>query len=192
MKIVIIGVGSESFGRGQIADLLQAKELQGRNVQLVLVDVDELALERMTCLAERIKVHTGSDMEIASTTARTQALPGADYVITAVARKRYPLWEQDFRIPLAYGFRHCLGENGGPGALFHALRSFELVLPICRDMERLCPDSLLLNFTNPEARVLHAILHLTKVKAAGICHGTFYVLPYIENIYANQQVIFEL
>jgi alpha-galactosidase len=83
------------------------------------------------------------------------------------------LWEQDFRIPLSYGFRHCLGENGGPGALFHALRSFELIMPICRDMEELCPDALQLNFTNPEARVLHAICHLTQVTAAGICHGFF-------------------
>jgi len=31
----------------------------------------------------------------------------------------------------------------------------------------------MLNFTNPEARVLHAIGHLTKVKAAGLCHGVF-------------------
>jgi len=185
MKTVIIGAGSISFGRGQIADLLQAKELQGQSNQLVLVDTDEQALERMTSLAMKMKEYTGSDMEITNTTDRTEALPGANYVITAVARKRYQLWEQDFRIPLSYGFRHCTGENGGPGALFHALRSFELILPICRDVERLCPDAWFLNFTNPEARVLHAILHLTKVKAAGICHGYFSVLPYIEK-YLNQ------
>jgi alpha-galactosidase len=146
---------------------------------LSLVDVDERALDTMTKLAERIKQHTGSDIALHSTTDRTEALPGADYVITAVARKRMELWEQDFRVPLAHGFRHCLGENGGPGALFHALRSFELIMPICRDVERLCPDALLLNFTNPESRVLHAILHLTQVKAIGICHGVFGALEAI-------------
>jgi alpha-galactosidase len=57
------------------------------------------------------------------------------------------------------------------GLVKFSLRSFELVIPICRDIERLCPDALMLNFTNPEARVLHAIGHLTNVKAAGICHG---------------------
>jgi len=173
MKIVLIGAGSHSFGRGQIADLLLSQELRGRGVTLALVDEDPEALALMASLARRIKEHTQSDIALTSTTDRRQALPGANYVITAVARKRYPLWEQDFRVPLAHGFKHVLGENGGPGALFHALRSLELVIPICRDVERLCPDALLLNFTNPEARVLHAILHLTKVKAAGICHGVF-------------------
>jgi alpha-galactosidase len=82
-------------------------------------------------------------------------------------------------VPLSHGFRHPLGENGGPGAVFHALRSLRLVMPICRDIERLCPDALLLNFTNPEARVLDAITHLTQVKAAGLCHGVFSAISFI-------------
>jgi alpha-galactosidase len=179
MKIVIIGAGSHSFGRGQIADLLQAEELMGRGVELVLVDTDAQALDLMTRLAGRIKQHTGSDLAVESTVDRAEALPGADYVITAVAQRRMELWEQDFRVPLAHGFRHCLGENGGPGALFHALRSFKLVVPIARDVERLCPGALILNFTNPEARVLHAICHLTKARAVGICHGVFGALEAI-------------
>jgi len=60
------------------------------------------------------------------------------------------------------------------------MRSLNLIMPICRDIERLCPGALMLNFTNPEARVLHAILTLTKVKAAGICHGVFDALRAIE------------
>lgn len=179
MKIVLIGAGSVSFGRGQIADLLQSPELRGGGIALVLVDTDEAALATMLRLAERIAARAGSDMRLSATTDRTAALPGADFVISAVARQRYPLWEQDFRVPLAYGFRHVLGENGGPGAIFHTLRSLALVMPICEDIERLCPQALLLNFTNPEARVLHAILHLTKVRAAGICHGVFTALQYV-------------
>jgi len=179
MKIVIIGAASASFGRGQIADLLQARELQGCGVELALVDIDADALEVMTQLAERIKAQTGSDVTITSTTNRIVALPGADFVILAVARRRMELWEQDYRVPLAYGFKHVLGENGGPGAVLHTMRSLELTIPICRDIERLCPNALLLNFTNPEARVLHAINHLTQVKAAGICHGVFTALDYI-------------
>ena len=179
MKMVVIGAGSQSFGRGQIADALRAPELKGRGVTLALVDEDPAALQTMTSLAERIKQHVGTDITIEAATDRTDLLGGADYVITAVARRRWELWEQDFRIPLAYGMRHCLGENGGPGALFHALRSFELIVPICRDIERLCPDALLLNFTNPEARVLHAVLHLTKVRAVGLCHGVHEALERI-------------
>jgi len=182
MNIVLIGAGSHSFGRGQIVDILSAPEFRGRQVKLTLVDQDEAALELMVQLAQRIKAHLGSDVALEAATDRRKALPGAHYVITAVARKRMELWEQDFRVPLAYGFRHCLGENGGPGAVFHALRSFELILPICRDIEELCPQALLLNFTNPEARVLHAILHLTRVRAVGICHGVFGALNLISRL----------
>ncbi len=173
MKIVLIGAGSGSFGRGQIADILQADDLRGRDVTLTLVDIDQAALDMMTALAERIKAHSGTDVKIEATTDRCEALPGADFVLLAVCRKRYELWEQDYRVPLSHGFNHVLGECGGPGALFHTLRSFELVMPICRDIERLCPSALLINFTNPEARVLHAITHLTKVRAVGLCHGVF-------------------
>ncbi|MBN1673303.1 MAG: hypothetical protein JXR37_19815 [Kiritimatiellae bacterium] len=171
MNIVLIGAGSRSFGRCQIVDLLSERELNGTGLTFWLVDVNEAALNLMTEFARKVKAHTGSDAVIKSTTDRCTALPGADFVITSVAVQRNALWDQDFCIPLSYGFRHCLGENGGPGAAFHALRSFELILPICRDAEALCPDAILFNFTNPEARVLHAISTLTHVKAFGICHG---------------------
>jgi len=173
MKIVLIGAGSASFGRGQIADVLLSDELRGRNVTLMLVDEDEQRLEKMMRVAVRMREHTHSDVALEDTTDRRKGLLGAKYAIVAVARKRMELWEQDYRIPFSYGFNHVLGENGGPGALFHTLRSLNLVIPICRDIEEICPDALVLNFTNPEARVLHAVSHLTKVKAIGLCHGVF-------------------
>ena len=173
MKIVLLGAGSSSFGRGQIVDTLSSPELCGRHAEMVLVDEDEAALDRMARFAARVQDRTGTDVKLGATSDRRTALPGADYVVIAVARRRMELWEQDFRVPLSYGFRHCLGENGGPGALFHALRSLDLVIPICHDVERLCPSALVMNFTNPEARVLHAICHLTDVRAAGFCHGVF-------------------
>ena len=173
MKIVLIGAGSDSFGRGQIADILQCEDLAGRNVTLSLVDTNEAALTKMHRVAERMAEHVGSDIRLEATTDRREALPGADFVITAVTARRWELWEQDFRVPLSYGFKHVLGENGGPGAMFHALRNLQLVLPICHDVEELAPTARLLNFTNPEARILHAIRTLTNVDAYGFCHGVF-------------------
>ncbi len=173
MKIVLIGAGSGSFGRGQIADILHCQELNARDVTLALVDTNGAALATMTGVAKRMAEHTGSDIAIEATTDRSEALPGADFVVTAVTVRRMELWEQDFRVPLSYGFRHVLGENGGPGAMFHALRNLEIMMPICRDVEALCPTARLLNFTNPEARILHAIRTLTEVDGYGFCHGVF-------------------
>jgi len=170
-SIVLIGAGSSSFGTGTVADVMANEDLRQHDVTLWLVDTDEAALRKASALAEKIRAYRQATTAIRATTNRCEALPGADFVITSVAVQRMALWEQDFRVPLGYGFKHCLGENGGPGALFHALRNYELILPICRDIERLCPGALVLNFTNPESRILMAMCHLTRVRAIGLCHG---------------------
>ncbi len=171
LKIVAIGAGS-GFGRGTVVEVLGSPEFGELGCTLVLVDLDEPALERMYRFGLLAKEHFKSKVTLEKTSDRVAALEGANYVITSVAIKRYPLWEQDFRVPLAHGFKHVLGENGGPGAAFHALRNYELMVPIARDMERLCPDALLLNYTNPESRIIMAVSRLTKVRAVGLCHGT--------------------
>ena len=95
MKIVLIGAGSHSFGRGQSVDALGSPELGGLRTTLSLVDESQQALDTMMRFAGRVKEHLGSDVALEGTTNRRDALPGADYVITAVARKRMQLWEQD-------------------------------------------------------------------------------------------------
>jgi alpha-galactosidase len=170
LKIAAIGAAS-GFGRGTLAEILGSPEFNDLNCTLMLVDINAEALERMYRFALLLKKHFGSRVEVETTTDRRKALPGARYIITSVAVKRYPLWEQDFRVPLAYGFKHVLGENGGPGAIFHALRNYELMVPIAKDIEQLCPKALLLNYTNPESRIIMAVSKLTQVRSVGLCHG---------------------
>lgn len=182
LKIVVIGAGSASFGRGTLADLMAWEELKEFELTVTLVDIDKVALDRMYRLANILKKHYNAKAKIEATTDRREALPGANYVIISVARKRWQLWEKDFYIPIAYGFRHILGENGGPGAAFHTLRSLHITIPICKDMEELCPDALLINFTNPESRVCLGITKLTRIRAVGLCHGAFETLNVVSQI----------
>jgi len=170
VKIVAMGAAS-IFGRGILADVFGSPEFNELDTTLVLVDINPEALERIYKLGLLMKEHFGSGVKLEMTTDRLEALPGADYVITSVAILRYELWEQDFRVPLAFGFKHVLGENGGPGAVFHSLRNFELVIPIARDMERLCPNALMLNFTNPEPKIVKAVSDMTRIRCVGLCHG---------------------
>ena len=65
-------------------------------------------------------------------------------------------------------------------------------MPICQDIEEYCPNALLLNFTNPEARVLDAVLHLTKVKAAGLCHGVYDAIRFVSGYLGVPEDRFEL
>jgi alpha-galactosidase len=168
-KIVLIGAGSACFGASTIADLCRAgARLAGSTI--VLVDLDAGGLEHMAALARRMVAAAGLDLTVEATTDRRRALPGADFVVVSIARDREETWKLDFHVPMKHGVRHVLGENGGPGAFFHAARNIPPILAICRDIEELCPRALLINFTNPEPRICLAISRHTHVRVVGLCH----------------------
>jgi alpha-galactosidase len=172
LRIVLVGAGSREFARSVVHDLVLERELhEAVDLDVQLVDIDRDSLELMHGYARRCADAAGARIAFHATTERERALEGADFVLISIAVKRMELWEQDFRVPLAFGSPHIYGENGGPGAAFHALRNLSIIMPICRDIERLCPRAWVLNFTNPEARILTAILTLTRLRALGLCHG---------------------
>ena len=105
------------------------------------------------------------------TTDRLDALPGADYVATSIAVDRDDTWKTDHRLALQHGFPSVFSENGGPGGLSHTLRSVPPMLAVAKDVERLAPNALLLNYTNPENRVCLAIHRYSNVRTIGLCHG---------------------
>lgn len=168
-KVVIIGAGSASFGLGMLRDAVNTPELRGSVISLV--DTDASALEAVSRLARKMNDESGAGLMIEHTTDRTQALPDAQFVVISIAVRRNELWKLDWEVPIKHGVKHTLGENGGPGGLFHSMRNIPIILDICRDIERLCPDALVLNFTNPVPRVCMAIDRYSSVHAVGLCHG---------------------
>ncbi len=171
VKIVFIGAGSMSFGIPTFKDIFTTPQLAGATLSLVDIDPDNL--ERMYGLALKMNEASGLGLNIEKTMDRREALPGADYIVNSLAIERCELWKHDFQVPLKYGIKHCLGENGGPGALFFGMRTIPLIFDICRDIEELCPDAWFLNFSNPESRIVLAVNKYTKVKCIGLCHGIF-------------------
>ncbi len=167
-KIVLIGAGSALFGLSSLRDAFSHARLYGS--ELVFMDINETGLSRITAIAERMNTEFEAGYRIYRTTSLDEALPGADFVITSIAVKRNELWKHDFNVPKKYGVKHILGENGGPGALFHTMRNIPMMLEICRAMERHCPRAILLNFTNPESRMCLAVHKYTNIKTFGLCH----------------------
>lgn len=168
-KIVIIGAGSAIFGLGALATIIQSKLMH--RAELALVDINESGLETVARLANIMNVDWGAGMTITSTTKRTEALPGADFVLVSVqVGPRETVWEKDWRIPLKYGIRQPYAENGGPGAFAHTARNLPLIMAIARDMERLCPDAWYMNLVNPLIRLTWAVSHYTNLKVVGLCH----------------------
>jgi alpha-galactosidase len=168
-KIVIIGVGSTSFGPAILGDLFSHAD-QLRGSQVWFVDINAEALDLMTRYAARLNEDAKQAFDIQCSTDRRTALPGADFVIVSVAVDRIPTWRQDWQIPLKHGVRHVLGENGGPGGLSHALRNIPILMAIARDVEELAPNALLLNFSNPMSRLCLALHKYSKVRFVGLCH----------------------
>jgi len=166
-KIVVIGAGSASFGLSTLAGLMRREELRG--CELCLVDINREGLDAVHSLARRINGEWGAEMTIVATTDRAAALTGADFVILAIAVDRENRWRIDHEIAKDLGIMHY-AENGGPGVLFHTARNLAVVMPILRDMEKLCPHALLLNFTNPVPRIVLAARRYSHVPAVGVCH----------------------
>ncbi|MBN1445551.1 MAG: hypothetical protein JW957_05545 [Candidatus Omnitrophica bacterium] len=187
LKIALVGAGSNSFGKAVIVDVLSSRDLAKKDTTLFLMDINELALKKMFLFAGMVKEYKKTTVKILAASNYREALSGADYVITSVAKKRMECWEKDFCIPVSLGFKHVLGENGGPGAAFHTLRSLNLMIPVCREMERFCPEALLLNFTNPESRICLGVNKLTRIKAVGLCHGAFGTLQAVSKILGKKE-----
>jgi alpha-galactosidase len=121
-------------------------------------------------LARRLAEAWDSGASVDATTDRAQALPGADFVVLAVAADREREWRHDHELARARGVWHY-AENGGPGGFAHACRSLALILPIVADVERLAPGARLICLSNPLRRVCAAAARLAKAPMVGLCDG---------------------
>jgi len=171
-KIVIIGAGSTVFTPGLIADLTRSESL--RDAEVVLVDIDPRAVEVMVKLARRLADQKGVALRVEGTTDRRQALPGADFVTTTIAVGGARAWERDLRIPERYGIYQTVGDSVGPGGVSRALRHVPELVAIARDMEELCPQAWLLNYTNPLSVNVRAVRKATSIRCVGLCHGVLH------------------
>jgi len=182
-KIVVIGAGSASFGLTNLGAILRTPELRGS--ELCLVDLNAEGLRLVHALAQRMNDAWGAGFTLRSSTDRRAMLPDADFVILSVAVDRETCWEIDFRLAQKHGIMHY-AENGGPGGLLHTCRNVALIMPILRDIERLCPASLVLNFTNPVPRICAAAARHTRVPMIGICHQIEFGYTIVARVLADE------
>ncbi len=167
-KITLVGAGGMSFGPTMVNDVIHTPALAGS--RLVLHDVNEDRLLRAYRFACKLNAANAAPVVLDYSTDPATALAGADFVLSSAEIGRFRFWRQDFEIPNRHGARQINGENGGPGAVFHSLRSIKNTLGICAGIEQHCPDAFLLNLTNPMSRVTLAVNRGTGVHNVGMCH----------------------
>lgn len=169
-RIAFIGAGSIVFARNLIVDILSFPALRDSIVSLMDIDPERLEIcgQVATAIVDKhklpAKIEWGTD--------RRKALDGADYVVTMFQVGGYDAVEMDINIPLKYGVDQDIGDTLGPGGVFRGARSIAVLLDICRDMEELCPDALLVNYSNPMAINCWGLnLGQDKIKSVGLCHS---------------------
>lgn len=168
-KIAFIGAGSFDFTRELVRDVLTYEAFQNACICLMDIDEEKLGFIEKACI--RIKEAGNYPAVIQATTDREEALKGADGVIITVLTAGPDIFRTDIEIPEKYGVDICVGDTRGPAGIFRFLRSAPVLLDICRDIERICPDAYVLNYTNPMALNCRYLQEMTNVKITGLCHS---------------------
>ena len=168
-KIAMIGAGSLVFCHRLMVDMLTFPALGDSH--FALVDIDETRLEYARRIAERTVRDSKTRATVSATTDRREALEGADYVVIMILHGGIDVISMDIDIPMTYGVSQCIGDTLGPGGVFRALRTIPVILDICYDVEELCPDALVLNYTNPMAMLCWAATEYSDAAVVGLCHS---------------------
>lgn len=174
MKITFMGAGSTVFARNVIGDCMCTPSLC--ESEFALYDIDAQRLEESEIILKALNKNINENKATITTylgeAERKEALRGADFVINAIQVGGYePCTVIDFEIPKKYGLRQTIADTMGIGGIMRALRTIPVMKAFADDMEEVCPDAWLLNYSNPMAMLTGYMQRYTKIKTVGLCHS---------------------
>lgn len=168
-KVTFIGAGSLGFTRGLVRDLLTFPLLKDATISLM--DIDAERLEFAQKAVQKIVDIGKYPAKVEATMDRIKALKGADAVMCTILSGGVDVWQYDITIPKKYGVDTNVGDTRGPSGVFRALRTIPVMVSIVKDMEKYCPDAILLNYTNPMAMLCRAMQRESFIQLTGLCHS---------------------
>lgn len=169
-----MGAGSTVFVKNVLGDTLLTDALN--DCEIALYDIDAHRLEESYLVVEALNKKYNADKAIIKkylgVSERKAALKGARFVINAIQVGLYdPCTIIDFEVPKKYGLRQTIGDTLGIGGIFRGLRTIHVLKDFAADMQEVCPDAWLLNYTNPMAILSGFMQRYTNVKTVGLCHS---------------------
>jgi len=169
IKLTMLGAGS-GFTPRLVNDVLQTPGNQGGVI--ALVDIDRTRLDTMAKLIRKLIAKLGvKGWSVIADPDRTKVLKGSHYIVNCIEVSGLECVEHDNTIPASYGIDQCIGDTIGPGGLFKALRTIPVWLAALKDAERLCPDAIVLNYTNPMNMLCLAAARTSSMQVVGLCHS---------------------
>ncbi|EMB4322311.1 6-phospho-beta-glucosidase [Pluralibacter gergoviae] len=183
LKIVTIGGGSSYMPELLEGFIKRYHELPVTELWLVDVEEGSHKLDIIHALCERMIEKAGVPMKVYKTLDRREALKGANFVTTQLRVGQLQAREKDERIPLSHGY---LGqETNGAGGLFKGLRTIPVIFDIIKDVEEICPEAWVINFTNPAGMVTEAVYRHTGFKRfIGVCNIPIGMKMFITDVLA--------
>ena len=172
-KIAIIGAGSVEFTRNILTDLSSVPELAG-TLEFALHDIDAERLGYAERAGRQVVERLHAGHTVSAHADRKGAFDGADYLINEIQVGGYAATRTDFDVPRRFGVRQTIADTIGIGGIMRGLRTLPVMIEMADEMVSLCPDGLLLNYTNPMAMVPWGIWAGSKWPAAqtiGVCHS---------------------
>ncbi len=173
-KIVFTGAGSTVFAKNVLGDCMLTESLHDSHI--ALYDIDGVRLreskQMLDTLNKNINQGRATITAHLGTGSRRTALKKADYVVNAIQVGGYkPCTVTDFDIPKQFGLRQTIADTLGIGGIFRTLRTLPVMFDFADEMEVVCPDAWLLNYTNPMSMLTGGMLRATDVKTVGLCHS---------------------
>jgi alpha-galactosidase len=172
-KVAIIGAGSVEFTRNILTDLCSATELEG-TLEFALHDMDPERLAYAERAGRQVVERLHAGHTVTSHPERKGAFDGADYLINEIQVGGYAATRIDFDVPRRFGVRQTIADTIGIGGIMRGLRTLPVMIAMAREMTGLCPDGLLLNYTNPMAMVpwgIWAGSDWPSAQTIGVCHS---------------------
>ena len=174
MKITFMGAGSTVFSKNVLGDTMLCDLFH--DVEIALYDIDAQRLEDsyrlISAMNRSINENRATVKKYLGVDNRREALRGADFVVNAIQVGLYdPCTIIDFEIPKKYGLRQTIADTLGIGGIFRGLRTIHVMKDFARDIEAVCPNAWLLNYTNPMAILSGYMQRYTGVKTVGLCHS---------------------
>jgi alpha-galactosidase len=169
IKITFIGAGSLEFTSDLVRDILTFPLLEDANIFLMDINAERLEFSKQAVVK---LIEAGQyPATVAASLDRVEALKGADVVLTTILAGNVEVWRHDIEIPKKYGVDINVGDTRGPSGIFRFLRTLPPMMDIVRDMEKYCPNAVLLNYTNPMAMLCGALQRQTAIPVTGLCHS---------------------
>ncbi len=183
-KIVFVGA-SYLFCHRVFKDLVKIEEL--RNSTVVLFDINPEPIKYISAVCKIMNEISGTNIKVEGTTDRKKALAGADYVMLCINVGGERADMEAGKICRKYRISNTVGDTMGPSALVRSLRNIEALMVIVKDMEKLCPEAWLINFTNPMSQLTSVVQRYSKIKCVGLCHAIGGVEEMVCKIYGAEK-----